>query len=468
MGSQTASPRRNASRGRRDRGAGTPSGAAPATPPRTELRPVTLRTASRPGRLGPLRVQQLVLVEAAVALGLAAWAERQKPVLLGAFGAVALLLLVAGLLRPRGLGLGEFLRARSAFRQRQRRTAQFHPDAATDAGLIPALECEPALRVVTHAVEGDRTGRRETGMVGDGTFLSSVLLVEPRDVPLRPQRGAAPLPLDVLRAGLTVEDIVLGSVQVVQFTQPAPAPHLPEQAAATRAYRQLADTSATPPGLRLTWVALRLDPELCPGAVQARGGGEEGARKALQRATDQLAARLHEAGFSATVLDESGVAAAVSTATCLSPLATAHSRQALQGGSAQGGAGAQARRSGEFRRAWRCDDRWHTTYWVSRWPQLAQPGGSGRTTAPELLNLLTATPALATTFSLTVRAAAAAAPGSAAVSGHIRVTARSESDLAQLARQLETRAHSAGAALVRLDMEQVPGVLATLPLGGTR
>jgi hypothetical protein len=55
-----------------------------------------------------------------------------------------------------------------------------------------------------------------------------------------------------------------------------------------------------------------------------------------------------------------------------------------------------------------------------------------------------------------------------AVTGQVRVTARGESDLEAVARQLEARARSAGVGLVRLDHEQIPGVLATLPLGGTR
>ncbi|MFD0328773.1 hypothetical protein ACFQZC_12570 [Streptacidiphilus monticola] len=54
-----------------------------------------------------------------------------------------------------------------------------------------------------------------------------------------------------------------------------------------------------------------------------------------------------------------------------------------------------------------------------------------------------------------------------ALTGHVRVTARGESELAAAARQLETRARSAGIGLLRLDHEQLPGLLATLPLGGT-
>jgi type VII secretion protein EccE len=411
-------------------------------------------------------------VEAAAAAALAGWAwHKSVPLLLPVLGVVAVLLLVVALIRIRGLAPGDFTRARSALKQRQSRADEARVDSGTDPALMPVLECEPALRVAAHSVESRvpgaaagataRAEHREIGMVGDGTFLSAVLQIDPRDEPLRPSRSSRPMPLSVLRNALRVDDIVLSSVQVVQFTQPAPAPHLPEQAPAARAYRDVPEGPQTA-GLRLTWVALRLDPELCRRAVEARGGGEEGARRALQRAADQLAARLTEAGFRVTVLDEQGVNSALATAVCPSPLATAQSR-------GQTGAMPQiGRRTAETRRAWRCDDRWHTTYWLSRWPSLSLPGGPGKVSAPAMVNLLTGGSALASTFSLEVREAPVGEPGSAAISGYVRLTARSESELAQLSKQLEGRAHSVGAGLSRLDLEQVPGVLATLPLGGTR
>jgi hypothetical protein len=130
-----------------------------------------------------------------------------------------------------------------------------------------------------------------------------------------------------------------------------------------------------------------------------------------------------------------------------------------------GGGGQLPRRTQESRRFVRVDDRFHTSYWISRWPQLSRPGAAGgRVSAPDLVNLLTGTPALASAFSLTAR------PGtgdSVALSGYVRVVARSEHDVAQYGRQLEQRAQGVGLGLARLDQEQVPGVLATLPLGGT-
>lgn len=54
-----------------------------------------------------------------------------------------------------------------------------------------------------------------------------------------------------------------------------------------------------------------------------------------------------------------------------------------------------------------------------------------------------------------------------AISGHVRITGRSESEIAQVGRLVESRAQTTGIGLTRLDLEQAPGLLATLPLGGT-
>ncbi|MFC1414928.1 type VII secretion protein EccE [Streptacidiphilus sp. N1-12] len=430
--------------------------------------PVQVAVRPRPGLLGPLRLPQLVLVETAAALVVIGLATNNM--VLAPCGAVAVLLVLLALVRVNGLSVPQLLRARAGLRARQRQAA-VGVDPETDPAMAPALECEPALRTVLHTVELEggattvRRERREIGMIGDGTFLSAVIQVEAPDGPLRPARGTLGLTLDLLADGLQVDDVTVDAIQVVQYSQTAPAPHLPEQSLAARGYRELPFGSTTP-GLRLTWVAVRLDPELCRSAVAARGGGQTGARKALQRATDQLASRLIGAGLRATVLDPAGLVSAVSTATCGNPLRTGG-----PGGSAGGAnGGGRTRRTAETARAWRCDDRWNTTYWVGNWPKLAgqagQAGpGNGGIASGELVNLLTGTPALGSTFSLTVRQASA---GAVAVTGQVRVTARGESELSQVARQLETRARSAGVGLVRLDHEQVPGVLATLPLGGTR
>ncbi|WP_035794056.1 type VII secretion protein EccE [Kitasatospora mediocidica] len=465
MPSQTAARRRKNGHGRRGNpdGGGGRRAAAPAPVPSPEVAgaaAVPVRVHPRPGLLGSrLLLQQLVMIEVAVALVAVGWTVSRT--LAGVFAVPAVVLLVLAVVPVRGRTLPQALRIRAAVRARRREAQGYVPPPGTDPGLAPVLELEPALRTCTHATETDigagRPIRRETGMIGDGTFLTSLLLVQAKDQPLRPTRTALPLPLEVLCSALRVDDIALESIQLVQHTQPAPAPHLPEQALATRAYQELSDGLSTP-ALRLTWVALKLDPERAGTAVLARGGGEDGARKALQRVTDQLAGRLNGAGFTATVLDERELIAALSIATCANPLATT-------GRQGSGGGGGAGRRTQESSRFWRIDDRWHSTYWISRWPQLGRPGGApGRISAPDLVNLVTGTPALASTFSLTARPGTG---GSVAITGHVRVVGRSESEVGEVGRQLEQRAQSTGLGLARLDLEQAPGVLTTLPLGGT-
>jgi type VII secretion protein EccE len=122
------------------------------------------------------------------------------------------------------------------------------------------------------------------------------------------------------------------------------------------------------------------------------------------------------------------------------------------------------RRTVETARVWRCDDRWHTTYAVGRWPDLAN-GGEGSALA-KLVSLLTATPAYATTFSLAMHRGSR--QGAVDVAGYVRITGGSDTELIGVRRALEQAARSAKVGLGRLDREQLPGVLATLPLGGTQ
>ncbi|GAB2765075.1 type VII secretion protein EccE [Streptomyces bullii] len=391
-----------------------------------------------------MRLQQLILVELAAAVMLLAWAADASWLLVPA-GVVAAVLLLLAVLRRGRRPLPEWYETARALRRRRREAKEPVPPG-TDPMLAPVVECDPALRTYGFVSRDNRS----IGMIGDGTFLTAVLFVQPGDQPLRPGSAGRQLPLRLLQDALEVDGIRLASVQVVQHTQPAPAPHLPPQSIAARSYGPL-QAQAGSPALRLTWVALKLDPELCPEAVKARGDGVPGAQRALLRAADQLASRLAGAGFKATILDETELVQALATSSCLNPRANA--QHAQDGRSPQ-------RRTVESVRTWRVDDRWHTTYWVSRWPQL----GSGGAALPELVTRFTSLPVLATTFSMTLGKA-----GNRGVSltGHIRVTARGDEELGRVGRELEQSAGAAKVGLVRLDREQVPGALATLPLGGT-
>ncbi|MFF9984512.1 type VII secretion protein EccE [Streptomyces erythrochromogenes] len=406
---------------------------------------VTPHPRSSPGRFGPFRLQQLVLLQVAVAGLLVAWVV--EPLLLVPVGAFALVLVVLAVVRRHQRSLPEWIGSVLALRARRRRAASFTVPAGTEPGLAPLVEADPALRTLTFS---DRD-RRPVGMVGDGTFLTAVVQVDTDATALRPDRAARPLPLGVVRDILEVDGIRLESAQLVQHTQPAPAPHLPARSMATLNYAPLQARTGTP-AVRLTWIALKLDPELCPEAVTARGGGLAGAQRCVVRAADQLASRLAGAGFKATVLTEQELTAALATSSCANPMAITQAGRSASTG----------RRTEETSRIWRCDDRRHTTYWIGRWPQL---GGAGAAALPQFVALLTSLPALATNFSLTM---APAERQGVTLTGHVRVTGRSDEELIAARRQLEGTARGVKTGLVRLDREQVPGLLASLPLGGAR
>lgn len=386
-----------------------------------------------------------MLLEVAAALLLAAWVV--DPLLLAPAVVIAGLLVLLAVVRRHRRSLPELLGTVLSLRARSRRAGALELPAGTEPGIAPVVECDPALRTYSFS---DRD-RRPVGMIGDGTFVTAVLQVESDVSALRPDRTAQPLPLALVRDVLEVDGIRLESAQIVQHTQPAPAPHLPQQSVAARNYAPLQAQTGSP-AVRITWIALKLDPELCPEAVQARGGGITGAQKCVVRAADQLSSRLTGAGFRATVLTEQELTSAIATSVCASAPAMTQA----------GLIGTPVRRTEETARTWRCDDRWHTTYWVARWPQL---GGTGGAAMPQLVALLTSIPALATTFSLTL---GHGERQGVSITGHLRITGRSDEELLGARHELERTARGVRTSLVRLDREQLPGVLATLPLGGTR
>ncbi|MCS0605966.1 type VII secretion protein EccE [Streptomyces sp. LP11] len=406
---------------------------------------VTLGLRSRPGQAGSFRLQRLALVELAAAVLLVGWALGMMAMAPAAVVAVALVLLA--FVRRRGRSLPEWIATARELRARRKRAASTRIPPGTEPGLVPAVECEPALRTYSYAARD----RRPVGVVGDGTFLTAVLQVEADATALRAERSRQPLPLGLVRDALEVDGIRLESAQVVLHTQPAPALHLPQQSVAVANYLPLQEQTGAP-AVRITWIALKLDPELCAEAVAARGGGLTGAQKCVVRSADHLASRLTGAGFRARLLDEEELIAALATSACANPLVTAEA----------GRSEARERRTEESGRSWRCDNRRHTTYWVRRWPQLG--GGRGES-LPQFVARVTAIPALATTFSLTL---ARGERQEVALCGHLRVTGRSDDELVAARRALETAAGQAGASLARLDREQLPGMLATLPLGGAR
>jgi type VII secretion protein EccE len=377
---------------------------------------------------------QIVLIEIAlliVALPLAI----NRLIVIGT-GPIAIALVFIALSRRKQRWLLEWWPVRGEHRHRQRVPAQ--AAASADPSLAPLLESFPKISTLSVTSRS----RDSVGMIGDGGFLTALVHVEPKDEPLRAPRLAHPLPLQVIAEVLAGPATDLASVQVIQHVQPAPATHLPSHALATRAYQSL---KVDVPAIRATWLALRLDPEQARSAIEARGGGTIGAQRTLLKSVHTVISELDLNGFEGTPLTEPEVIAAIGAACSINPLVGSQPVNPA------------ARRTQETWRAWRCDDRWHCTFWVRKIPTLK------RQTSPDIIAALTSSRALTSTLSLTATAAGAGAIG---FSMYVRLSERSENQLAEAVKELEGRARQAGFGLVRLDGEQLPGLLATLPLGG--
>jgi type VII secretion protein EccE len=389
----------------------------------------------RPGRVGRFQVIRLVFLEAAVAL-VAVPFLTAKPFWIALTLPLAAVCAVGAVAGSHGRWVGQWSAVRGEFRERRRQRVSL---PGTEPALAPLRETFPALRTVAVS---SRNGD-PVGMIGDGTFLTAVVRVAARREPLRADRGAHPLPLGVIAGVLSDERLSASCVQIVSHTVSAPTTNLPPHALAVRSYQSV---MADVPAQRTTWVAVRLDPQEAVGAVEARGGGALGVQRALLPAAQRVASDLEGAGFDATLLSEPELITALGIACAVNPLVGAGSRTAASG-----------RRTEETRRTWRCDDRWHTTYWVDKMPML------GADSTPDLVAALTSVPTLGTAFSVTATRGTGGAVG---FSLHVRLTARSEAELGEAAKSLEQRAAKAGAGITRLDGEQLPGLVATVPLGG--
>lgn len=155
------------------------------------------RTLPTPGGMGPVRLQQLILVELAAAVMLVAWVT-DVSWLLAPAGAVAALLLLLAVLRRGRRPLAEWYDTARALRRRQRE-AKLPVPPGTDALLAPVVECDPALRTHEFLSRDDRS----IGLIGDGTFLTAVLFVQPHGpaVASRGRRAGAAAEADPGGAG---------------------------------------------------------------------------------------------------------------------------------------------------------------------------------------------------------------------------------------------------------------------------
>lgn len=384
---------------------------------RTQPARVALPRQSRFTRqIGLIVAWQVVLVVAfALVLQLKAWS----------IAAAALLVLVALLLTVpvNGRTLTRTVGTRLRFARRARRRVA-EPDVAP--ALVPLAQWVPGLELtqIKDAHDG------EIGVVADGESWSGILEVT-SDNSLFTDRGAR-LDLAVLNSLTQQDDVVFAGIQIVTYTVAGPSgAMLPPTSPALQAYREIAGDQ-TPPAVRRTWIALRLDPRLCLEAVDRRGSGQAGVFATLRFGLHRAQATLKRNGMPTEPLDPIAIADVLALATGASD---AHAGE----------------RSSEQWESFTCDSLVHASRGLS---------GFGRDESSlyqGLLDVVARTPALCAVTSLTV------SPGRATTGAIRLVTASPEQ--ADSAEEFVMTHLPRGLRPGPLGGNQVPGLLATIPLG---
>lgn len=419
----------------RDTGSGIPppAGAPQVPPPNTGAQRAASRARpvneSMPGRLLGVSAGQVVALQAAVAAVLATAVRKGWPLIPA--GGFALVVLALTLVRYRGRWLYQALAVRLRYQARCRTQPPAEPG---DLRLAALREVFPELDVTGITL---RSGER-IGIGYDGRAWVGVVAVQAsEDVLPRPQQVAW-LPIRELAEALVVDDIQLSSVQVVRYTSPAPAGLLPAQSPVALAYQQL--NVLRTPSSQHVWIALRLDPALCPEAIEARGGGSEGAQRAVKRCVARVLELLESAGVQGRALDEESLRSVL----------------ALAGGVRAIPAPPGTRRTTEAWTYWQGDGTVHVSWWIKSWPDRGIP-------MQTLQDIAASVPALTCSVSLALHPVQT--EGSR-FRGLVRLTAGSPAAANAAGEALQRAAAAAGIMLYRLDGEQALGLATTLPLGG--
>lgn len=360
---------------------------------------------------------QVVIV---VALSLGALGRPWSIALAGLAVLVGLLLTVP----VNGRTLPRTLAHRRAFRRRARR---FVADPEQPSELVPLAQWLRELEVarIKDAHDG------EIGVVADGSSWTGILEL-PSDLQLFSDRGNR-LNLDALGGLSRQDDVTFAGVQLVTFTVGAPTrAMLPSASPAVDAYREILGGELPPPAVRRTWLALRLDPRLCLEAIGRRGTGQAGVFATLRFGLHRAQAMLKRRGMPTQPLDPLRIQEVLALTS---------------------GAGPEPRpvRSQETWETWVCDGLTHESRAVQSFGKDASAGYQA------LLDAVSAAPAMMAVTSFTI------SPGEPA-----RGAVRLVSNDAEHARDADESVQMALPSGVRLGPRggsQVPGLLATVPLG---
>lgn len=226
-----------------------------------------------------------------------------------AFVAAALVLLLMLILSApvNGRSILHTLKLRTQFSARRR---NFMTEPDVPELLVPLAQWLPRLTITeTKNVRGG-----QIGVVADGEAWVGILEVLHDDA-LMADRGFE-IDLDLLSQLTNQDDVVFAGVQVLTLTVPGPNQALLTPGSlANQAYLEITGDRPTPPAVRRTWFAIRLDPRLCLEAVDRRGSGQAGVMATLRFGLHRAQAQLKRQGVVARPLDPARVAEVLALAT---------------------------------------------------------------------------------------------------------------------------------------------------------
>lgn len=386
-----------------------------------------------PGRhLGPIPVAPLVAWQIGLVVAVIV-AVRGGPWLALA-AVIVLALVVLTLIRHRQRALWRWLRVWQLFRRRRRaaRPVQHEPV------LGPLREWLPELEIT--AIDGRRGA--SIGVVFDGTAYTMVL--GPDGEELITSANPDTIPLRALGEVGEVEGIRLASAQLLVRTVPAPAPMLGTYAPRVGAsYTEINQTFA--PASASWWIALRLEPARSADslAVDSDGVPSEALVRALRKLLGWSTKVLASSGLPCRALDENEIREVVALTSGSDPTVPPPTRR--------------DRRTRETWTRMTVDSTTHITGWVTKFPRRGLRAMTSVWSAMAALPVDAATAALILVWSPS---------GELRCSAYVRVQTTDARAAQRALTQLGRNLGRARVRFARLDGEQLPGLVATIPLGG--